>query len=151
MPNYTERAKQCTYPGQALRLPPGSSLMSVPLCTRAKAVAHCTVSSQEQGPLIGIRAFSVRREWMNPIRALKIGAQGKGVAFFTRPWARGFFWHGWRRHVRRDCTGHLALRISELPARKETTEPKQKATNKTQTRQQTHKPNQTNGRRTSWQ
>ena len=29
------------------------------------------------------------------------------------------FLHEWRRHVCRDCTGHLALRIIELLARKE--------------------------------
>ena len=66
-----------------------------------------------------------------------------------------FFWHGWRRHVCRGCTGHLMLvkrvtiqvAVEETPST-DTEEPKPKPPNNTTTKQQTK--NQPPGNNCTW-
>ena len=74
------------------------------------------------------------------------------ISIFLQADRPHFFLHGWRRHVCRNCTGHLVLQIRELPARYESNKTRKRTTNQTKHKPQANAPtkNQPKNKQASW-
>ena len=83
-------------------------------CYRCPHPSHCSPYSffftQKVEPTAGCGQASQREKSLSS-RALSLLQASLQRQNFTS------FLHGWRRHVRRDCTGNLALLVSESWAR----------------------------------